>query len=118
MERTKGEMMGKKRKVFPQGRGLNYQKTHFDIEALKQELVARVEMSEKFVGDTAFQVIGIIMLIRSIPVVGKILTKLIERNIRKYQRMVQKQAVKQYQERKKENKNELAGNTKQGQGST
>lgn len=93
--------MTKKRKVYPQGRGLNYQKTHLDIEALKQELVARVEMSEKFVGDTAFQVIGIIMLIRSIPVVGRILTKLIERNIKRYQRMVQKQAVQQYRERKK-----------------
>lgn len=104
----------KKRKLYPHGRGLNYQNIRLDISALRQELVARIEMSEKFVGDTAFQVIGLIMLIRSIPVVGRILTKLIEWNIKKYQRMVQKQAVKQY----KEKKNELDRDIKQGQGST
>lgn len=70
------------------------------IENSRKDLVARIEMSEKFVGDTAFQVIGLIMLIRSIPVIGRILTKLIERNIKQYQRIVQRQAVKQYKERK------------------
>lgn len=98
----------KRRKVYPHGRGLNYQKTQYDLLTVRQELEARIQMSEKFVGDTAFQVIGLIMLIRSIPVIGKMVIKLVERNIKKYQKIVQKQAVKQY----KENKNELDRNTK------
>lgn len=70
------------------------------INDSRKDLIQRIIMSEKFVGDTAFQVIGLIMLIRSIPVIGNIIIKLLERNIKKYQRLVEKQAVKQYKERK------------------
>lgn len=75
------------------------------INNSREDLLIRMQVLEKLLSDTTFQTIGIIMLIRSIPVLGDIIIKLLERNIKKYQRIVQKQAVKQYQEQKKENKN-------------
>lgn len=90
----------KKGKVFPHRGGPNYQRTHYDMLAVKQELEYRMQVLEKLASDTTFQTIGLLMLIRSIPVIGNIIIKLMERNIKQYQRIVQRQSVKQYKERK------------------
>ena len=87
-------------------------------ENVQKAVGTRMMLYERLIKEICEQLGGIFLLINSIPIVGILLRKLIERYIRRYQKILQAESIKLYQQAKKENKNGLDSDTRKGQGST
>ena len=75
------------------------------MENNRKVFEVRMAMYERLIKEITEELGGIFFLINSIPILGILLRKLIERKIRQFQKVLKTESIKLYQKQKKEIKN-------------
>ena len=86
------------------------------MEDNRKVFEVRMAMYERLIKEITEELGGIFFLINSIPILGILLRKLIERKIRQFQKVLKAESIKLYQKQKKEIKNGLDSNEGKNKG--